>query len=145
VSHENEQLKFELFERELLDPLGGLELTETERYVAGVLLNATSQNPMTISQIIGRLDSIWPGKLTSQREVKDLVRGLRRKHGLPILARRRKPAGYWWCGSVAEMEEFILSFRKQALDELGTLGRIVRQNYPALVGQLELRDVESKG
>ncbi len=72
----------------------------------------------------------------NERMVKKVIRTLRKDHAFPILARKRKPTGYWWCNSVEEMEAFIESFRKQALDELHTLSRIVNHNYPALQGQL---------
>ena len=39
------------------------------------------------------------------------------------------------------MKAFIESFRKQALDELHTLSKIVRHNYPALQGQLSFEEV----
>lgn len=38
------------------------------------------------------------------------------------------------------MEAFIESFRSQALDELRTLSKIIRHNYPALQGQLKFEE-----
>jgi hypothetical protein len=136
----SEQFKFEVFERELIKPLAGLALTEIEAFVAAALFNARSEKPLRIAElivIVGNRFAEWP----TDREIKDLVRVLRKDHAFPILSRRSKPAGFWWCNSEAEMTDFITSFRKQAIDELHTLSRIVRHNYPELAGQLTLEDV----
>jgi hypothetical protein len=134
------QLKFGIFERELVNPLAGHALTDLEEFVASALLNATSERPMKIGDLIvafGSKSGEWP----SDREIKEVVRALRQAHAFPIISRRSKPAGLWWCGSLDEMREFITSFRKQALDELLTLSKIVRHNFPELAGQLTLEDV----
>jgi hypothetical protein len=39
------------------------------------------------------------------------------------------------------MEAFIESYRAQALDELHTLSKIVKHNYPALQGQLKFEEM----
>jgi hypothetical protein len=130
---------FEAFEHELLNPLRGHQLTEYEAFVANLLLEASSKNPMQIAEIIleiGRRFGDWP----KEREVKNIVRTLRKEHAFPIISRRCKPSGLWWCGSAEEMNEFIETFRSQALDELHTLTRIVKENYPALAGQLTLEE-----
>ncbi|HYX72155.1 MAG TPA: hypothetical protein VE732_05240 [Nitrososphaera sp.] len=133
----NEQLKFKLYEEELLDPLRGHALTEIERFIASLLLDATTDKPIGIAEII-RAYAAHSGKRISDRIVKGIIRRLRKEHAFPILARRsKKPTGYWWCGSAAEMEMFIESFRSQALDELHTLSTIIKHNYPALLGQLK--------
>ena len=133
------QLKFELYEQELLSPLQGHELTELESYIASLLLTASSHRPIGISEIIRCYESINDKRL-SERVVKNTIRSLRRDHTFPILARRKEPAGYWWCASASEMEAFIESFRSQALDELHTLSKIIKHNYPALQGQLKFDD-----
>lgn len=132
-----EQLKFEVYEEELLNPLRGHELTGLESFIASLLLTASSHRPIGNSEIVRCYESIHKKRL-SERLVKDTIRSLRRDHNFPILARRTQPAGYWWCKDACEMEMFIESFRSQALDELRTLSRVVRSNYPALVGQLKL-------
>lgn len=134
------QLKYGLFERELLNPLAGLKLTYEEEFVANLLLDATAKFPIGISRIRGEAIKGEKGFNVSERGVKDIVRTLRKEHGLPILSRRRKPSGYWWCGSEAEMKAYIDSARSQPLDELHTLSKMVKQNYPALAGQLSLED-----
>src|ERR1044072_5284672 len=134
-----EQFKFEVLEREQINPLAGHALTELEEFVAVALLNGSSDRPIRIHDLIlaagGRFGE-WP----NDREIKDVVRALRKDHAFPIISRRSKPPGLWWCASSAEMNEFIESFRKQALDELHTLSKIVRHNYPELAGQLKLED-----
>jgi hypothetical protein len=159
VSQSPEQLKFALFEREMIDPLKGHELSEPERYVACLLLEASSTRPLRITDLIvsltkhfgkhpqpqgglqvGKADlSPLPASF-NERRVKRIIRTLRHDHALPILARRSPPRGLWWCSSIDEMLEFISDFRSQALDELTTLSKIVKHNYPALAGQLELTE-----
>lgn len=139
----SEQLKFKLFEEELLIPLRGHELSELEMFVASLLLTANTFEPIGIAQIIDAIEA-KTGRRVSQRTVKDIIRTLRRDHTFPILARRSSPTGYWWCGSVEEMKAFIDSFRAQALDELHTLSRIIKHNYPALQGQLNFEDAQMR-
>jgi hypothetical protein len=141
------QLKFELYEEELLNPLRGHKLTAMENYVASLLLTASSHRPIGIAQIIqsvkGSTELRFKGKTlkSKERAVKDIIRTLRKDHTFPILASRKKPTGYWWCASIAEMEAFIESYRAQALDELHTLSKIVKHNYPALQGQLKFEEM----
>lgn len=135
-------LKHEIFERELASPLQGHALTRAEEFVANLLLAATSQQPIGIKRIVAESRvSESLARTLDERTLKGIIRTLRKRHAFPIIARRMKPAGYWWCGSADEMEQFIESFKSQALDELHTIGRMVRHNYPELVGQLRLEDV----
>lgn len=142
------QLKFEQYELALLNPLSGHELTEMESFVAGLLLTATSHRPIGIAQIIEAVEQSqelrFKGKTlkSKERAVKGIIRTLRKDHVFPILSSKKQPAGFWWCGSAAEMKAFIESFCKQPLDELHTLSKIVRHNYPALQGQLTFEEVE---
>lgn len=163
------QFKFEVFERELLNPLAGIKLTKAEEFVANLLLDATSEKPRTIAHIIRVQPCFYcdgacevpessvrymtcpdckgtgsrAGQVLNERTVKDTVRALRKEHGLPILSRKHKPPGYWWCGSKKEMEEYIDRARSQPLDELHTLSKMVKQNYPELAGQLSLEDISA--
>lgn len=130
-----EQLKFLAFERELIDPLRGHELTEVEGYVSSLLLGASSARPIGIAEIRHHVELALNQRL-DERTVKKIIRTLRKDHAFPILSRRRKPSGYWWCSSVEEMKSFIATFRGQALDELTTVAAIVKSNYPELAGQL---------
>lgn len=132
------QLKFALYEEELLNPLRGHTLSEHENYVASLLLTASSSRPIGIDEIIetARERDI---KL-SVRTVKSIVRTLRKDHTFPILSSKKPPTGYWWCQSLEEMQAFIESFRAQAFDELHTLSKIVKHNYPALQGQLKFEE-----
>lgn len=136
------QIKFRKFEDELLSPLRGHALTAQELFVANLLLDATAQRPIGIKRIV---DTVFKGKgdWLTERAVKDIVRRLRKEHAFPILSRKNQPSGYWWCGSKEEMEVYITAARSQPLDELHTLSKMVRQNYPELAGQLSLEDAET--
>jgi hypothetical protein len=140
------QLKFQLYEQELLNPLRGHALTDEESFVASLLLTANTHRPIGITEIIQAIEQTEHLRLkgktvkSKERAVKFIIRTLRKDHSFPILARRSKPTGYWWCGSTDEMKAFIESFRAQALDELHTLSKIVKYNYPALQGQLNFED-----
>jgi hypothetical protein len=132
-------LGFETFEAELLNPLSGHELADVERFVASLLLGARRDSPVGIKAIIQQVGRV-KGFDLSERKVKGIIRSLRKDHAFPILASRQPPTGYWWCASAEEMTEFVESFKSQALDELHTLSKIVKHNYPALMGQLSLED-----
>ncbi len=126
---------FEAFEEAIVNPLAGCELDATESYIASLLLSATADKPMTSDYLIGAVSEQLGEKL-SLRRFHNIIRNLRKDNRFPILSRRTKPAGYWWCNSVDEMNSFIEDFRSQAMDELHTLSRIVHKNYPHLVGQM---------
>ena len=128
----------EIFEHELLNPLRGHDLTPLEEFIASLLLKASAAKPLDNAAIRRAVKSAPLGFDVSERMVKSVIRELRKGHAFPIISRRGKPAGYWWVSSQEEMEQFIASFRGQALDEFHTLGRIVKENYPALAGQLRL-------
>jgi hypothetical protein len=129
------QLKFELYEQELLNPLRGHELSEMESFIASLLLTASTHRPTSINEIVLAVKE-QKGMRLSQRAVKRIIRELRQDHKFPILSRKASPPGYWWCASSDEMKAFIESFRRQALDELHTLSTMIKHNYPALQGQL---------
>lgn len=130
------ELKYELFEESLLNPLRGLKLTRDEEFIASMLLNATAAQPIGIKHLRRALQDA--GSSLTEREVKDIVRTLRKRHELPILSRRKKGGGLWWCESEQQMKDYAEHARKQPLDELHTLSRIVKANYPRLAGQLSL-------
>lgn len=137
MSAVNSERNFTLFEDALLLPLRGHTLSDLETIVACLLLSATSEKPTSIKDIIAAVQ-LQTGKRLDLRSVMDIVRTLRKEHAFPILSRKSKPNGYWWCSSVDDMKVFIESFRSVALDELHTLSRIIKQNYPELSGQLKL-------
>jgi hypothetical protein len=156
------ELKYELFETELLAPLRGHDLSDDESFVASVLLDASAARPIGIKAIVKLMNGRPKGEgiprrpKANARTVKQIVRWLRKDHEFPILSRKyarkkeideagnvtaeAKPAGYWWCGNEDEMREFVIAFRKQPMDELHTLSRIVKANYPRLAGQMELSE-----
>ena len=126
-----------LFESELFNPMLGHELTDREFYVGYLLLQASKQRPLGNDDIRRSMQLYFEEtEEISERMVKNIIRKLRKDHAFPIISSRTKPAGYWWCQSKEEMEGFIETFRSQALDELHTLSRIVKNNFPALAGQL---------
>lgn len=155
------ELKYELFEEELLAPLRGHALSDDESLVAALLLDASSAQPIGIKHIVQVMNSRPRGadnagprrRKANDRVVKDIIRTLRKEHEFPILSRKfarpketdkagnltaeAKPAGYWWCDNEDEMQEFVIAFRKQPMDELHTLSRIVKANYPKLAGQFD--------
>lgn len=127
---------FERFEEAITNPLSGVELDDVESYIASLLLEASAEKPMTGEFLMTRTREIMNCDINLRR-FHNIIRKLRKEHGLPILSRRTKPAGYWWCQSTVEMNAFIEDFRSQAMDELHTLSRIVKQNYPQLAGQMD--------
>lgn len=118
------------------DPIRGLDLTALERLIANRIRSASAERPVQIRELTAEAER--QRIRISARRVKDIVRTLRKDHQLPILARRERPFGYFWCSSVEEMKQFIETFSSQARDEFYTLGRVVRANYPELAGQLRL-------
>lgn len=130
-------LPFDVFEEELLAPIKGVELTEIETFVAGLLLRATSEVPIKQAAIIVTAQTQLNAAL-SERQVRKIVRGLRRDHGFPICTRKGDPAGYWWGRTEAELEEFVRVWQAQYLDEAQTLSMMLKTNYPRLAGQLRL-------
>lgn len=132
-------MKFEQFEAAMISPLEGRDLSDLELFVASLLLRSTSAQPVPLARV-RRLAQDSLDRKISERTVKGTIRTLRRDHKFPILARRSKPFGYWWCSSTDEMEEFVKSFKSQALDELKTISEIVKHNHPQLAGQLSLTE-----
>jgi hypothetical protein len=133
--------KYQDFEFELFNPLRGHELSDLEQYVALLLIRASAERPITNDEICVSVE-LHLGQKVDQRTVKKVIRTLRKDHSFPIIANRVRPFGYWWCNSKSEMESYIETFRSQALDELHTLGRIVKANFPELAGQLRFDDME---
>jgi len=78
------------------------------------------------------------------RTVKGAVQTLRGR-GFPIGANRQKPYGYWWISTPQEMEAFVRQYRSQAMNELRILQKMVRINYPQLIGQLRLPFTDPDG
>jgi hypothetical protein len=153
----SDDLKYELFEQELLAPSRGHVLSDDESLVAALLLDAASSRPIGIKHIVEVMNSrprSTGRRKATDRVIKDIIRTLRKEHEFPILSRKfarpaerdksghliaeAKPAGYWWCASETEMEEFVVTFSKQPMDELHTLSRIVKANFPKLAGQLQM-------
>ena len=136
------QRNAELLEDEVLAPLRGEDLSEVEFYVACKLLKEASQErPFSGEGLRLAITMRFPDEQANidDREVKDIVRRLRKRCSFPILSsRKRGESGYWWCQSKDEMLGFIERFQKQPLDELHTLHEMVRRHFPELSGQLRL-------
>src|SRR5437763_16987601 len=101
---------FEKFEAEMISPLAGHALSEIEEYIAGLLLRASSEKPFRIADIINYV-GLNLHTTIDERAIKKIIRSLRREHKFPILARREKPAGYWWCTSATDMAAVTSPFR----------------------------------
>ena len=146
MAEEISQLKFGTYEAEIVNPLAGHAMTDMESYVASLLLGTTAERPIGISEIITHV-GLALERRADKRSVKMTIRSLRKDHAFPILSRKQRPSGYWWCGSAEEMRGYIDRWQTQPLDELHTLSVIVRQNYPELAGQLRLPEsvIESEG
>ncbi|OLE52659.1 MAG: hypothetical protein AUG51_16950 [Acidobacteria bacterium 13_1_20CM_3_53_8] len=140
MSAQLEQLKFRLFEDELLNPLRGHELSELESFVASLLLNASSQKPIGIKEIKRAVHKHLEQRI-SERRVKAIIRKLRKVHFFPILSHTAEPTGYWWSESSEQMKAFAERFQEQPLDQLHTLSKMVKHNYPELAGQLKFEDI----
>lgn len=132
-----EDIPYETIEQEILDPLKGVKLTEIEFFVASQILEARSQAPIKMAEIMARAFERRSITL-DPRAVRVIVRSLRRNHGFPICTRKGAPAGYYWGRSEAELEEFVNVWKSQYLDEIVTLQQMTKTNYPRLAGQLRL-------
>lgn len=130
------ELKHELFEDSLLYPLRGLELTVVERFVAAMLLEAKAAEPIGIKRIRRALNDMNMPR--SERDIKDIIRTLRKTHRLPIISRRKDGGGFWWCENEEQMRQYFKHASHQPLDSIGTLYGMIRENYPKLAGQLDL-------
>lgn len=137
-----EQLKFPfgLVAEEETDPVRGHQLSEIEKFIAYLLIEATSEKPMKTDQIIQRVKDQVNQRL-DRRKVKIIIRNLRRLHAFPILTRRSNPAGYFWCKNQKEMEEFERMWLSQVTDELYTLQVLKKHNYPRMAKQLRFKDL----
>lgn len=132
-----EDLPFETFEQEMIDPLKGVELSEIELFVAGLILDARSEQPIKMAEIA--LAAMHQRAVDlSDRQIRTIVRCLRRDHGFPICTRKGAPAGYWWGRTEAELAEFVRVWQAQYLDEAQTLHKMLKVNYPRLAGQMKL-------
>lgn len=144
MKNENQiSFPFEVFEEELANPLFGHQLSEVEAFISRLLLDASSEKPIQIREVISRVESSL-GRRINEREVKDTVRSLRRNHAFPILSRRGAPAGYYWCSSTQEMKEFSRRWMASYFDEMVTLSIIVKHNFPRLAGQMRIADIPKK-
>ena len=134
---------FQVFEEEIISPLGGVELSAIESFIASLLLDASSEKPVKMAEIISACADTL-GEKISERMVKRIIRSLRLNHAFPIITRRAKPAGYWWCQSVEEMKEFARLWQSQYFDEMRTLHVMMKHNFPRLAGQMRLADISRR-
>lgn len=136
------QLSFEIYEKEVLNPLRGHNLTPVEEYVANLLLDASKQKPLRNSDICVRVKIRFEMKRLNPRTIKAVIRSLRKNHHFPVLASFIPPYGYWWCKSASEMMEYYEDAHARLKDELHTLSLMIRHNFPAYAGQLKLQEGE---
>lgn len=138
-----DDLPFETFEEAVMKPWTGIDMTDAERFIAGLILEATTARPIKQAEIIIAVHRDLQCTVT-ERQVRLIVRNLRRMHGFPVCTRKGAPAGYWWGRTEAELEEFIRVWKAQFVDEAQTLSIMIKKNFPRLAGQmrLELEDGE---
>jgi hypothetical protein len=111
--------------------------TEIERYIVWLLKQASGERPVGIAQIQSWVKQELH-EVIAGRSIKDYIRTLRREHGMPVLARRGTPSGYYLCKSRDEMKKFCEAYLSQARDEMETVRKILRNNYPSLLSEFEL-------
>ncbi len=132
-----QELPFETFEEAVMKPWTGIDMTDAERFIAGLILGATTAGPIKQAEIIAAVRRGLECSV-SERQVRHIVRNLRRVHGFPICTRKGSPAGYWWGRTEAEMKEFIDTWEAQFKDEAQTLSIMIKANFPRLAGQMRL-------
>ena len=131
------QLSFETYEDELINPLKGHTLTEIEAYVASLLLDAKEARPRTNEELRDFVSARYHQKLT-EREMKAIILSLREEHCFPILASKAPPYGYWWCESSEQMLVQLARVHSEAVGMLSVWSKIAKAHYPELAGQLRL-------
>ncbi len=142
MSSTAEQLSFafELFEEEMISPVGGEPMSELEKFIASLLFEAASDRPLKTNEIVAAVaDSL--DQTLNFRRLKLIIKRLRDDRGFPILTRRSKPEGYYWCRSEAEFTEFRRMWWSQILSEINTIEKMTKRTYPHLAGQMRLVDI----
>jgi hypothetical protein len=97
--------------------------------VVRALVRATPEKPISLTALCQHL-------AVSDRTVKSLIEAARKDWLLPIGANRDFPSGYYWINTAAEMKQWIKVFSAQPLQELTTLHRVQKANFPELNGEL---------
>jgi hypothetical protein len=97
---------------------------------ARIILHYTIENPISNFTLQGYLRS-------TAREIKDFVKALRGDWLLPVGSNKnpKQPVGYYWIYTAAEYLNWSRPYRSQAIDQLVTLYRNQRANFPELSGQ----------
>jgi hypothetical protein len=131
------ELPYATYEEAVMKPWSGMDMTQAEQFIAGKILAATSEAPIKQVQIIAAVNRELNCPIT-ERQVRAIVRNLRRVHCFPICTRKGAPAGYWWGRTEEELAEFVKVWKAQFLDEATTLSIMLKKNYPRLAGQLRL-------
>jgi hypothetical protein len=140
MSGNKDQLSFEIYEKELLNPLRGHELTPAESFISSALLDTSQASPLTNADLRKRLKQAFDLKKVNARTIKSIIRSLRKNHHFPILASFKPPYGYWWCRSAKEMVEYYKEAEARLKDEWHTLSQLIRVNFPEYAGQLRLEE-----
>jgi len=78
----------------------------------------------------------------SERNIRTVVRVLRRDHKCPIGSSMGRPSGYYWAATPEELAETIGPLRALATDVQVTL-RAMEWNYVKLGGQMQLLDFKN--
>jgi hypothetical protein len=94
-----------------------------ERIIEREIKNATSNNPVTSTRLIGIVRQ-ETGKTITARRIRKVVEELRKTSKLPILATKRDARGYYLCRNAAEFESWAVEIRAHAVRELTTISEI---------------------
>ena len=103
--------------------------------VARVLTLASGAHPFT-----GPVLSVY--LKVSERTLKDFVRTLRHDWHLPAISRREEGGGYWYAETAEQFLKWSEVMTGQAVDELTTVQKVLRSNYPDYAGQNPLGFVQ---
>lgn len=83
VKERQAELPYTTIEEAVMKPWTGIDMTKAETYVAGLILEATSDRPIKQADVIDRVHFGLECKVTP-RQIRAIVRNLRRVHGFPI-------------------------------------------------------------
>lgn len=134
------------------DPLAGIKLASSHRFVAELICGATGSSPLPIRELINRCQTRAQISDTAERvallrmkdrSIKEVVETLR-LNGKPIVGRREKAkkgkgGGYFLARTSEELDEFARTYGSQAMKMLVVLHRVVRANRLTLAGQSDFR------
>lgn len=98
------------------------EMTATEANVLNYIKNnATNGSPITAKQLIKKIHC-------GKRTLENIIESLRVNFGHPIVAKKRKPNGYYLPKNDEERNEGLAPYKRQILTEQKNLAAIMAVN-----------------